>query len=65
VQALPVVVRSGRIPLAAGKRSHHAIAIVRLRTPRHDPLAKGRRFIWLVLARGLHEQGDLDAVVDV
>src|SRR3954468_20198307 len=26
---------------------------------------QARRFIWLVLARVLHEQGDLDAVVDV
>ena len=59
------VVRSGRFPLAAGNARIHAIAIVRRRTPRHDPLAKRRRFIWLVLARGLHEQGDLDAVVDV
>src|SRR5439155_1599842 len=50
---------------AAGGARVHAIAIVRLRTSRHDPLAKRRRFIWLVLARGLHEQGDLDAVVDV
>src|SRR2546423_13995687 len=46
-------------------RQPHAIAVVRLRTPRHDPRAKRRRFIWLVLARVLHEQGDLDAVVDV
>ena len=59
------LVRSGRLPLAAGNARIHAIAMVRLRTPRHDPLAKRRRFIWLVLARGLHEQGDLDAVVDV
>jgi hypothetical protein len=29
----------------------------------HSPSAGG--FNWLVLARGLHEQGDLDAVVDV
>src|SRR5215213_6742188 len=63
--ALLHLVRSGRFPLAAGNARIHAIAIVRLRTPRHDPLAKRRRFIWLVLARGLHEQGDLDAVVDV
>src|SRR5437762_11497230 len=60
-----LLVRGGRFPLAAGNARVHAIAIVRLRTSRHDPLAKRRRFIWLVLARGLHEQGDLDAVVDV
>src|SRR6478736_4305641 len=60
-----LLVRSGLFPLAAGNARIHAIAIVRLRTPRHDPLAKRRRFIWLVLARVLHEQGDLDAVVDL
>src|SRR5262249_49155642 len=63
--ALPLAVRTGRLPLAAGNARIHAIAMVRLRTPRPDPLAKRRRFIWLALARGLHEQGDLDAVVDV
>ena len=35
-----LVVRSGRFSLAAGNVRIHAIAIVRLRTPRHDPLAK-------------------------
>src|SRR5688500_15084864 len=60
-----LLVRSGRFATPAGNACIHAIAMVRLRAPRHDPLAKRRRFIWLVLARGLHEQGDLDAVVDV
>src|SRR4029450_7535842 len=59
------LVRSGGFPLAAENARIHAIAVVRLARPRPDPLAKRRRFIWLVLARGLHEQGDLDAVVDV
>ena len=38
--ALPLLVRSWRFPLAAGNARIHAIAIVRLCTPRHDPLAK-------------------------
>jgi len=47
--------RSGSVPPVGARRGFgrfsrqpHAIAIVRLRTPRHDSLAKRGRFIWLV-----------------
>src|SRR6478609_970966 len=50
---------------AAGGARVHAIAIVRLRLLDMIHSPRRRRFIWLVPARGLHEQGDLDAVVDV